>query len=76
LDNPAPALSANSSEEIAALRLRGATQRRKGKTMKKLMIAIFAGLMALSAVSAASACPKGTHPHGGTGTHHKGGWCS
>jgi len=44
--------------------------------MKKLMIAIFAGLMALSAVSAASACPKGTHPHGGTGTHHKGGWCS
>lgn len=24
----------------------------------------------------AFACPKGQHPHGGTGSHHKGGYCS
>ncbi len=25
--------------------------------------------------TAAVACPKGTHPHGGTGSHHAGGTC-
>lgn len=24
----------------------------------------------------AFACLKGQHPHGGTGSHHKGGYCS
>jgi hypothetical protein len=28
------------------------------------------------ASSSAFACPIGEHPHGGTGSHHKGGYCS
>lgn len=24
----------------------------------------------------ATACPRGEHPHGGYGSHHRGGWCS
>lgn len=40
--------------------------------MKKL-IAVFVVLM--MAAGAAQACPKGTHPHGGTGSHHAGGTC-
>jgi hypothetical protein len=39
----------------------------------------FVTLFLLIAFTAASgsvlACPKGTHPHGGTGSHHKGGSC-
>ncbi len=30
----------------------------------------------LTTFSSAYACPKGQHPHGGTGSHHKGGYCS
>lgn len=43
--------------------------------MEKL-IAVF--LVAMISVTSASAfaCPKGTHPRGGTGSHHKGGYCS
>ncbi|MFZ5935595.1 MULTISPECIES: hypothetical protein [Pseudomonas] len=43
--------------------------------MKKIAIA---GLVAFLSVASftASACPRGTHPHGGTGSHHNGGWCS
>ncbi|MFL1543635.1 hypothetical protein ACLBW8_14190 [Pseudomonas sp. M5A4_2d] len=35
------------------------------------------GLLVVLAVSPmfAVACPKGTHPVGGTGSHHKGGTC-
>lgn len=40
--------------------------------MKKVILAI---LVSMAFVSAASACPKGTHPHGGTGSHHAGGTC-
>lgn len=40
---------------------------------KRLMVATFMTLM-LSA-TAANACPKGTHPTGGIGPHHKGGTC-
>lgn len=39
--------------------------------MKKLLFVI--AIMFVS--SAAIACPKGTHPHGGTGSHHSGGTC-
>lgn len=42
--------------------------------MKKIFAVLLiatAGLMAFSA----TACPKGTHIHGGTGSHHKGGTC-
>jgi hypothetical protein len=41
--------------------------------MKKLLIVLFAGLFF---VGAANACPKGEHPYGGTGSHHKGGYCA
>lgn len=40
--------------------------------MKKLMFVIAIMCFATSAM----ACPKGTHPHGGTGSHHAGGTCS
>ncbi len=39
--------------------------------MKKVLFAI----ALLFTASAAVACPKGTHPHGGTGSHHAGGTC-
>jgi len=39
--------------------------------MKKLIFIV--ALMSLTNI--ANACPKGTHPTGGTGTHHKGGTC-
>lgn len=43
--------------------------------MKKTIVtAIATTLIALASV-AANACPKGTHPVGGTGSHHKGGHC-
>ncbi|WP_274609557.1 hypothetical protein [Klebsiella pneumoniae] len=41
------------------------------KKITLLLVAVF-GVMSVSAM----ACPKGTHPHGGTGSHHKGGTCS
>lgn len=43
--------------------------------MKKLAALSLALLMGFASVSA-MACPKGQHPHGGTGSHHKGGYCS
>lgn len=39
-------------------------------------MAIFVVMLAFSASQAAFACPKGQHPHGGTGSHHAGGYCS
>ncbi|MGI4858732.1 MAG: hypothetical protein ACRYHA_17785 [Janthinobacterium lividum] len=41
--------------------------------MKKMLAVL---LVSMVAASAAQACPKGTHIHGGTGAHHKGGTCS
>ncbi|WP_265576744.1 MULTISPECIES: hypothetical protein [Photobacterium] len=41
--------------------------------MKKLLIVLLVGLFA---VGVANACPHGEHPYGGTGPHHKGGWCA
>ncbi|WP_255358610.1 hypothetical protein [Moritella sp. JT01] len=43
--------------------------------MKKLIAATIVVLLGVSSMSA-MACPKGQHPHGGTGSHHKGGYCS
>ncbi|SEE32938.1 hypothetical protein SAMN04515675_4966 [Pseudomonas costantinii] len=42
--------------------------------MRKLSLV---GLLVMLAVNPmfAAACPKGTHPVGGTGSHHKGGTC-
>lgn len=40
--------------------------------MKKLMMAL---VLSMAFAGAASACPAGTHPHGGTGSHHAGGTC-
>ncbi|WP_274601971.1 hypothetical protein [Pseudomonas typographi] len=42
--------------------------------MKKAIIVCWVSLLSVAAVSA-QACPKGTHPVGGTGSHHKGGFC-
>ncbi|WP_274387323.1 hypothetical protein [Rahnella ecdela] len=42
--------------------------------MKKLLVIIFVAAFGLMSLSA-NACPKGEHPHGGTGSHHKGGYC-
>lgn len=41
--------------------------------MKKVVL--LGLLLALSGPMLAQACPKGTHPVGGTGSHHKGGRC-
>lgn len=38
---------------------------------KKMLVAL---LVVIS--TSVFACPKGEHPHGGTGSHHKGGYCS
>ncbi|WP_255416545.1 hypothetical protein [Erwinia sp. 198] len=43
--------------------------------MKKTTLLLLASLLAVLSASA-FACPKGQHPHGGTGSHHKGGYCS
>ncbi|SDO58086.1 hypothetical protein SAMN04489798_3318 [Pseudomonas arsenicoxydans] len=43
--------------------------------MRNLAITGLAVLLSIISVSA-SACPKGTHPTNGTGSHHKGGTCS
>jgi hypothetical protein len=45
-----------------------------GGVMKKLAIAGLVVLLSVVSVSAL-ACPKGTHPTGGSGSHHKGGTC-
>lgn len=46
----------------------------QGGIMKKIAVAGLIALLSIVSVSA-SACPKGTHPTGGTGSHHKGGTC-
>ncbi|AZP71724.1 hypothetical protein EJJ20_20015 [Pseudomonas poae] len=43
--------------------------------MKKFAVIGLVALLSIASFSA-SACPKGTHPTGGTGSHHKGGTCS
>lgn len=44
--------------------------------MKKIILMIIMVTFSLASVHSAQACPKGQHPHGGTGSHHKGGYCS
>ncbi|MCD3109725.1 hypothetical protein GFK16_22705, partial [Salmonella enterica subsp. enterica serovar Enteritidis] len=44
--------------------------------MKRLFTAMIIAFITVTASSSALACPKGQHPHGDTGSHHKGGWCS
>lgn len=41
--------------------------------MKKIIL--IAVLAVTAFTGAANACPTGTHPHGGTGSHHAGGTC-
>ncbi|HIF9173972.1 TPA: hypothetical protein ACX6PS_002663 [Photobacterium damselae] len=43
--------------------------------MKKLITILLVSFLGSTSVFAI-ACPKGQHPHGGTGPHHKGGYCS
>ncbi len=43
--------------------------------MKKLTLFLAAVALGLVSISA-TACPKGEHPYGGTGPHHKGGYCA
>jgi hypothetical protein len=42
--------------------------------MKKLSGVVLLVVLAVSPMFAMG-CPKGTHPVGGTGSHHKGGTC-
>ncbi|HHJ4499548.1 hypothetical protein RZO85_02185 [Raoultella ornithinolytica] len=42
--------------------------------MQKIIVIILVAAFGVMSVSAI-ACPKGTHPHGGTGSHHAGGTC-
>lgn len=44
-------------------------------TMKKVTAILLISILGIMSASAL-ACPKGQHPHGGTGSHHKGGYCS
>lgn len=41
--------------------------------MKKIITAL---MLMFSIAGIAHACPAGEHPHGGEGSHHKGGYCS
>lgn len=43
--------------------------------MKKIIVVSVLSLLVSLVSISASACPKGTHPVGGTGSHHKGGTC-
>ncbi|WLS77930.1 hypothetical protein Q3V30_15850 [Erwinia pyri] len=43
--------------------------------MKKITAILLVSVLGMMSASA-FACPKGQHPHGGTGSHHKGGYCS
>lgn len=40
----------------------------------RIYAAILAAALCFATINA-NACPKGQHPYGGTGPHHKGGWC-
>lgn len=42
--------------------------------MKKIIGIILVASLGIASASA-MACPKGQHPYGGTGPHHKGGFC-
>lgn len=42
--------------------------------MKKITLLCLVAVLSASPLLA-SACPAGTHPTGGTGSHHKGGTC-
>lgn len=44
-----------------------------GFVMKKVLIFLLIGLFIASVVNA---CPKGQHPYGGIGPHHKGEYCT
>lgn len=44
--------------------------------MKIKALLIATAMIILTSTTTAYACPKGEHPHGGTGSHHKGGYCS
>lgn len=39
------------------------------------MMKLFISGLLLCITFSVMACPKGEHPYGGTGSHHKGGWC-
>jgi len=43
--------------------------------MKKIIAVLLVAAFGLASMSA-SACPRGEHPYGGTGSHHKGGYCA
>ncbi len=43
--------------------------------MKKILAIVLTLVVGMASFSALS-CPKGEHPHGGTGSHHKGGYCA
>lgn len=47
----------------------------KDGLMKKIL-ALFIVAMLGTASASAIACPKGEHPYGGSGSHHKGGYCA
>ena len=40
--------------------------------VKKIILIAFLMLVGFNV----TACPKGEHPYGGTGPHHKGGYCA
>lgn len=46
-----------------------------GKLYMKISSIMLAVFLCFSSLSV-NACPKGEHPYGGTGPHHKGGWCA
>jgi len=46
-----------------------------GIKMKKVIAILLVSALGIMSASV-FACPKGQHPHGGTGSHHKGGYCS
>lgn len=43
--------------------------------MKKITAILLVSVLGIMSASA-FACPKEQHPYGGTGSHHKGGYCS
>jgi len=43
--------------------------------MKKIAILTIVSILTIGSLTA-YACPRGEHPYGGTGPHHKGGYCA
>jgi len=60
---------------LALLNHQTSNIKQKDFMMKKMLAVFFVALLTTASFSAL-ACPKGEHPHGGTGSHHKGGYCS